>query len=201
MVGSIATVLAPRSVLRAGINLSNFLLVSERGPSGEPRGVVPSLAAELAARLAVPLQLVPYKNPGLLADAARKDEWDVCFLGAEAQRAQAIAFTAPYVEIQATFLVPAGDAPTSLPSILTIVLPPSRYQCLSHHADSSIRTIADVDRPGTRIAVSARAACETRPAPPLVNPHGSSTEASEYVCARVQPSDSTTYDAWQTTFG
>ena len=66
----IAQALAPSGVLRAGINLSNFLLVTSRGPAGEPQGVAPDMAAHLAKALGVPLELVPYKNPGLLADAA-----------------------------------------------------------------------------------------------------------------------------------
>lgn len=74
--------------------MSNFLLVSQRGPQGEPRGVSPGLAQALADTLGVDLELVPYKNPGLLADAALKDEWDVGLIGAEPARAQTISFTA-----------------------------------------------------------------------------------------------------------
>ena len=123
--------LAPSGVLRAGINLSNFLLVSSRGPAGEPQGVSPDLALALARALDVPLEPVLYKNPGLLADAATKDEWDVGLIGAEPARAQVISFTAPYAEIEATYLVPSGSALTS---------------------------IADVDKPGVKICVSARSA-------------------------------------------
>ena len=123
--------LAPTGILRAGINLSNFLLVSSRGPNGEPVGVAPDMAASLARRIGVPLQLVPYANPGLLGDAATRDEWDVGLIGAEPKRAETIAFTAPYAEIEATFMV----------------LP-----------DRGLDTVADVDRPGVRVCVSARAA-------------------------------------------
>ena len=91
---SVRAALAPSGVLRAGINMSNFLLVSQRGPQGEPRGVSPGLAQALADTLGVDLELVPYKNPGLLADAALKDEWDVGLIGAEPARAQTISFTA-----------------------------------------------------------------------------------------------------------
>ena len=131
MVANIARALAPSGVLRAGINLSNFLLVTNpRGPNG-PQGVAPSMAAHLAKTLDVPLELVPYKNPGLLADAAERDEWDVGLIGAEPKRATAIAFTQPYVEILATFLVPQ---------------------------DSPLRSIDDIDQAGVRVAVSNRAA-------------------------------------------
>ena len=128
---TILRALAPSGVLRVGIILSNFLLVSSRDEQGKPFGVAPDMAALLAAELGVPLQLNLYKNPGLLADAAIADEWDVGLIGAEPQRARTIAFTQPYAEIYATYLVPDG---------------------------SPLSRISDVDAPGHRIAVSARAA-------------------------------------------
>lgn len=123
--------LAPTGVLRAGINMSNFLLVSERTPDGGPRGVSPDMAAAIAAALDVPVQYVTYPNPGALADAAARDEWDIGLIGAEPQRAETIAFTPAYAEIEATYLV---------------------------RADSALRRVEDVDRPGVRIAVADRAA-------------------------------------------
>ncbi|MBS7810721.1 ABC transporter substrate-binding protein [Roseococcus pinisoli] len=123
--------LAPTGVLRAGINMSNFLLVNGRSPDGGPTGVSPSMARALAERLGVPVRYVTFPNPGLLADAAGTDAWDVGLIGAEPQRAEKIAFTAAYAEIESTYLVPAG---------------------------SPITAIAEVDRPGNRIAVSARSA-------------------------------------------
>jgi len=123
--------LAPTGVLRAGINLSNFLLVTKVGPNGDPEGVAPDLAREIAARLGVPVKYVPFKSPGALADAADSGVWDIGLIGAEPQRAEKIVFTAAYVEIEATYLVPAG---------------------------SPLRTIADVDTDGVRIAVTGRSA-------------------------------------------
>ena len=123
--------LAPRGVLRAGINLSNFLLVTGRDEHGSPEGVAPDMARAVAERLGVPLRLVPFASPGLLADACGTDAWDIGLIGAEPQRAETIAFSAAYAEIEATFLVPPG---------------------------SPIGSIAEVDRPGVRIASTARAA-------------------------------------------
>jgi polar amino acid transport system substrate-binding protein len=127
----VKTELAPGGVLRAGLNLSNFLLVSGKTPSGEPAGVAPDMAAEIARRLGVPVTYVSYKTPGELADAAETGAWDIGLIGAEPQRAEKIAFTPAYVEIEATYLVPAG---------------------------SPIQTLADVDRPGVRISVTGRSA-------------------------------------------
>lgn len=128
---SVVSQLAPTGVLRAGINLSNFLLVTGRTPAGDPGGVSPDLAAAIAADLGVAVRYVPYASPGELADAAGTHAWDIGLIGAEPARAEKIAFTAAYVEIEATYLVPAG---------------------------SPLQTIEDVDRAGVRIAVTARAA-------------------------------------------
>ena len=131
MTPEIKAQLAPRGVLRAGINMSNFLLVTGRSAAGEPEGVSPSMARTIADRLGVPIQYVPFAKPGELADVAGNDVWDIGLIGAEPARAEKIAFTAAYAEIEATYLVPAG---------------------------SPLQAIADVDRPGVRIAVTARSA-------------------------------------------
>ncbi|MDP6706517.1 MAG: transporter substrate-binding domain-containing protein [Alphaproteobacteria bacterium] len=125
--------LARTGVLRAGINTANFLLVTGTGATGDPEGVAPDLAAEIAQRLGVEIAYVPFKTPGELADAAISDVWDIGLIGAEPQRAEKIAFTAAYVEIEATYLVPEG---------------------------SPLTTIEAVDGPGVRIAVTARSAYE-----------------------------------------
>jgi polar amino acid transport system substrate-binding protein len=123
--------LAPTGVLRAGINLGNFLLVSGKSPAGEPEGVAPDMAREIAQRLRVPVAYVPFARPGELADAAGTGVWDIGLIAAEPARAETIAFSPAYVEIEATYLVPAG---------------------------SPLTTIAEVDRPGVRIAVAGRSA-------------------------------------------
>jgi polar amino acid transport system substrate-binding protein len=123
--------LAPTGVLRAGINMSNFLLVTGKTPEGDPEGVAPDMARAIADRLGVAVKYVPFKTPGELADAADTNVWDIGLIGAEPARAEKIAFTAAYVEIEATYMVPPG---------------------------SPIKSIAEVDRPGIRIAVSARSA-------------------------------------------
>jgi len=123
--------LAPSGVLRAGINLSNFLLVTGRAATGDPQGVSPDMAREAASRLDVPVEYVLFDSPGELADAATEDIWDIGNIGAEPSRAATIAFTTAYCEIESTYLVPAG---------------------------SSLQSIDDVDTAGVRIAVSGRSA-------------------------------------------
>ncbi len=128
---NVVSELAPTGTLRAAINMGNFLLVTGKTSSGDPQGGAPDMAAEIARRLGVPVAYVPFAKPGELADAAGTGVWDIGLIGAEPQRAEKIAFTPAYVEIAATYLVPAG---------------------------SPLRAIEDVDRPGVRIAVTARAA-------------------------------------------
>ncbi len=89
------------------------------------------MAAAIAARLGVPVKFLPYARPGEIADDAEKGLWDIGNIGAEPQRAAVINFTAAYCEIEATYLVPAG---------------------------SPIRSVAEVDQPGKRVAVTARSA-------------------------------------------
>jgi polar amino acid transport system substrate-binding protein len=128
---SLLAELAPTGQLRAGINTGNFLLVSGQTADGRPVGVSPDVAAEIAGRLGVPLDLVCYPDPGLLADGAERGAWDIGNIGAEPQRARTIAFTAAYCQIESTYLVPA---------------------------ESRITSIEEVDRPGHRIATKGRAA-------------------------------------------
>ena len=55
--------LAPGGTLRAGINTSNFLLVTGTAPNGDPEGVAPDLAREIAGRLGVALAYLPFPRP------------------------------------------------------------------------------------------------------------------------------------------
>jgi polar amino acid transport system substrate-binding protein len=123
--------LAPTGTLRVGINVQNFLLVNKERSGGEYSGIAVDLSRELGKRLGVPVELVPFDTAGKLADAVKAGAWDVAFLGNEPARANEIAFSAAYLEIEAGYLVPAG---------------------------SPIRTIAEVDREGVRVAVNAKSA-------------------------------------------
>ncbi len=123
--------LAPTGVLRVGLNMSNFLLVTGTAESGEPDGVSPAIAQALAEELGVAVRLVPFKGPGEVADAAGDNVWDIANIAAEPERAKSITFSSAYCEIQATYLLPVG---------------------------SSLQSINDVDTEGVRIAVKERAA-------------------------------------------
>jgi polar amino acid transport system substrate-binding protein len=122
--------LAPTGTLRAGINYGNFILATKDATSGESRGVAIDLTRELARRLAVPVQIVPYGSVAAMVDAAKTGAWDIAFLGIDPARAGEISFTAAYLQIEATYLVPAA---------------------------SRLRAVADVDQEGVRVGAPARA--------------------------------------------
>ena len=128
---ALAGELAPGGKLRIGLNYQNFLLVLGDSADGSPTGIAPDLGRELGRRAGLPVEFVRFDSAGKLAEAVRKPAWDVAFLGAEPQRANEIAFSAAYLEIPVTFLVPPG---------------------------SPIRAIEDVDREGVRIAVAEKSA-------------------------------------------
>jgi len=123
--------LAPTGKLRAAINFGNPVLAQKDPVSGEPRGVSVDLARELGRRLGVPVELVTFDAAGKVFDALKTDAWDIAFLAIDPARATEIAFTAPYVVIEGTYLV---------------------------LADSPLHTIEDVDRDGVRVAVGNKSA-------------------------------------------
>ena len=118
--------LAPTGKLRAAINLGNAVLAQPDGPNGQPKGITPDLAKELGRRLGVPVELVVYQAAGKVFDAVKDGAWDVSFVAIEPVRAAEIEFSSPYVIIEGTYMVPK---------------------------DSPLKTIADVDRSGVRIAI------------------------------------------------
>src|SRR5688572_4367770 len=122
--------LTPTGKLRAGINFQNQMLTT-LGPNGEQGEVAVEFARELARRLAVPLEIIPYKSAGALADSVSAGAWEISVLGEEPERAAVLDFATPLTEIEATYLVPAG---------------------------SPIRSIGEVDRPGVRIVSPAKSA-------------------------------------------
>jgi polar amino acid transport system substrate-binding protein len=128
---SVRTEFAPTGTLRAAINYSNPLLATRDPQTGELSGVAVDLARELGRRLGLPVTLVPVDAASKMSDTARAGVWDLAFLGIDPARAQDIDYSAAYIDIEGTYLVRAGF---------------------------SLRTIADVDRDGVRIAVTEKSA-------------------------------------------
>jgi polar amino acid transport system substrate-binding protein len=128
---SIRSELAPTGKLRVGINYGNPVLATRDAASGELRGVAVDLAQEIGSRTGLAVELVGFESAGTMVEGLRATAWDVAFLAIDPGRAGDIDFTAPYIEIEGTYLVPAG---------------------------SPLRTIADVDRKEVRVGVSSKSA-------------------------------------------
>jgi polar amino acid transport system substrate-binding protein len=122
--------LVPTGKLRAAINFGNFILAAKDRATGESRGVAIDLTQELGRRLGAPVEIVAYDSVAVMGDAAPTGVWDIAFLGSDPQREALMSFTAAYLEIEATYLV---------------------------RSDSPLRTAAEVDREGVRVAAPARA--------------------------------------------
>tara|TARA_B100000475_G_C14966576_1_gene302096 strand:+ start:195 stop:917 length:723 start_codon:yes stop_codon:yes gene_type:complete len=105
MTESISNIIAPKNVLRIGINMSNFLLVNKDSTFSKPEGLSPEIGKLLARELGINYEFVTFKNPGLLADAIDYDKWDVGNFAYEKKRAEIIDFSNPYVNIDANFLL------------------------------------------------------------------------------------------------
>jgi polar amino acid transport system substrate-binding protein len=128
---SLRSEFAPSGTLRVGVNFGNPVIAQKDPAGGAPRGVGPSLARELARRLGVPVTYVTFDSAGRMADAVKRNEWDIAFLAVDPKRANEIDFSAPYVQIEGTYMV---------------------------RRDSPLKTIADVDRDGVRVAVGDKSA-------------------------------------------
>ena len=128
---SIRTNLAPTGRLRVGVNYGNPVLASRDAASGELCGVAVDLAGELGRRLELPVELIGFDAAGKMFEAVRTDSWDAAFLAIDPGRANEIDFTAAYILIEGTYLVPPG---------------------------SKLQTNEDIDCEGVRIGVSANSA-------------------------------------------
>ena len=123
--------LAPTETLRVGINYGNPVLATRVPASGELRGVAIDLARELGTRTGLPIDLVSYDSAGKMVEALQAGGWDIAFLAIDPGRAGQISFTAPYLEIEGTYLVLAR---------------------------SRLRAIEDIDREGVRVGLSSGSA-------------------------------------------
>src|SRR5438105_13517970 len=86
---------APSGTLRAAVNYGNIVIAQKDPAGGDPRGVGPELARELARRLGVPIAYVGYDTAGKVASAVKEGVWDIAFLADDPERAGEIAFSAP----------------------------------------------------------------------------------------------------------
>ena len=125
--------LAPTGKLRAAINTGNAVLAQKDERTGEVRGISVDLARELARRLDVPVEFVPYDSAGRVAADVKSGKWDIEFYALDPARATEVDFSPPYVVIEGGYVV---------------------------RKDSPLKAIEDFDRKGIRIAVGNKSAMD-----------------------------------------
>lgn len=119
--------IAPSGKLRVGAYEGSPTSIVRDPKTREPKGVTYDLGHELASRLGVPVEIVMYPRVAAVVDAIAAGEVDFTVTNATAARAKIVDFTAPVLALELGYLVPAG---------------------------SSVRAMADADRPGVRIGVT-----------------------------------------------
>ena len=107
---SLVAVFAPTGVLRASINLGNPILAGCDPSSGAPTGVSVDLARAFAQRLGVDVELKVFEKAAASVEAVRGEEADIGFFAIDPARSEGLRFTAPYVLIEGSYLVPTGSA-------------------------------------------------------------------------------------------
>ena len=116
--------IAPGGTLRAAY-LGGNPAQAVRDPNGAIRGVSADVARELARRTGVPVEFKPLANPKAVIDAVTGGDADIGFIAYAPERAGTVEFSQAYVMSGQGFLV---------------------------LEESSIRSTADIDRAGQKIA-------------------------------------------------
>lgn len=124
--------LAPTGKLRVGF-LSAAIYATKDPATGELKGVAVDLGKELARRVGVPFEPVLYPSPAAIINSAKSGELDVALMGINPERATAVDFSGPYMEVEQTYLV---------------------------RADVPIARASDVDKPGIRVGVIEKAGAD-----------------------------------------
>jgi len=113
------------------MNYGNPVLAQRNPDTGEAEGVTAAIGRDLGARLSLPVSFVGYETAGAVFEAAKRGEWDLCFLAIDPVRAEEICFSDPYVIIRGGYIV---------------------------KAESDFKTNTDIDQPGVSVAVGKNAA-------------------------------------------
>lgn len=124
-----AATLAPTGTLRATYIASNPVQAFVDPASGETRGPAAALSAGLAKQAGVPMMITGAPNVQGVIDSVRNGTADIGFVAFDPARAEQVDFSQTYALAQNTFIVTAT---------------------------SPITSVADADRPGVRIGVTAR---------------------------------------------
>ena len=98
---------APTATLRVGINLGNPILANEKPNTKRLYGVTIDIANEIGKRIALPVQLTPFKTAGATVDAVKTGEIDLVFVTIDPVRGADISYTPAYIQIEGAYMVKA----------------------------------------------------------------------------------------------
>ena len=102
--------LAPTGKLRLAIAVSPSPSAQFAIQDGNTyRGVAVTLGRALAAKLGVPLEIIPHQASGEIQNSAASNRWDVAFLPVDDERKKFVDFGNAYHLLQSTFLVASNS--------------------------------------------------------------------------------------------
>lgn len=116
--------LAPAGTLRAAYLSSNPAHAVTDPATGIPRGPAVDLARELGRRIGVQVVVNGLSSPQSVIDAVQNGQAEIGFVAYNPERAGPVEFSQPYLLVQQTFVV---------------------------RSDSTIRTVAEIDRANQKI--------------------------------------------------
>jgi polar amino acid transport system substrate-binding protein len=122
--------LAPTGVLRVAVFTGNPVIGS-LDKSGQPAGTTVILGTELAQRAGVPVKIIGYPAIAKMVEDAKANVWDIAVVAYDPARRGILDFVPAHMVVDLTYLVAPG---------------------------SSIRSVADVDKPGVKVAAARGAA-------------------------------------------
>jgi polar amino acid transport system substrate-binding protein len=124
--------LTPKGRFRVGMNGSNATLVHHRA-DGTVSGLPTDLGRFIASRLGVPFEAVVYASSAPFTESFSKSEWEIVLTGRNPFAATKVDFLADLFLIDYVYVAARGD---------------------------QFSGVADVDRPGVRIAVPLNASAQ-----------------------------------------
>ncbi len=124
---AIRQALAPSGSLRVGVNTGSPSSMVTDAKTGEKAGVAYQLGQALAQRLGVPVQIVEFPRPALVAEAVKSGAVDFTFTNASEARARDMDFTPVMLQVELGYLLPM---------------------------QSPIASVAEMDRDGRRLGVT-----------------------------------------------
>jgi polar amino acid transport system substrate-binding protein len=119
----------PAGALRATYIATNPVQAFVDTKTGEVRGPGADIAREIARRLNAPVTIAGVASPAAVIESVRNGEADIGFIAFDPQRAAEVDFSQVYALAQNTYLV---------------------------REDSALKSVADIDRAGVKVGVTAR---------------------------------------------